>query len=262
MKKLLVIAAVSSLWVAPMTVSAHESSYVVSSSGGFVRDSFGDCVRSSGWHKDSQVEGCDKIKMAPAPMPKPAPKPVVMAPVDGDGDGVPDSKDACKFTPPGIAVDMRGCPLDSDGDGITDINDKCPGTARGQKIDAKGCDLVEFKAVSMKLDVKFPSNSDQVASAYDTQMKALAYVLAADPASTVVIKGHTDSAGAAAYNKDLSQRRATAVAQHLIKNYGVAPKQISAVGYGEAMPIADNKTADGRKANRRVEAALEAKVKQ
>ncbi len=254
MKKLLVIAAVSSLWVVPMTVSAHESSYVTSASGGFIRDSSGNCVRSSGWHKDSQVEGCDTMKMA-------APEPVVMAPVDTDGDGVPDSKDACKFTPRGVAVDQRGCPLDTDGDGVTDINDKCPGTARGQKVDAKGCDLVEYRAVSMKLEVRFPNNSDKVTSTYDAQMKSLAQVLAADPASKLVIKGYTDSAGAAAYNKDLSQRRANAVAKHLITYYGVAPKQISAMGYGEEMPVASNKTAEGRKANRRVEAVLEARVR-
>ncbi len=262
MKKILVIAAVSSLWVLSGSVFAHESVYMTDSSGGFVKDGSGNCVRSSGWFKGSQIEGCDLVVKVSESVPMPAPMPVVMAPLDGDGDGVSDSKDACKFTARGIAVDMRGCPLDTDGDGVTDLNDKCPGTVRGQKVDAKGCKLVEYKAVSMELQVQFPSNSAEVASAYDTQMKALAYVLAADVNSRVVIKGHTDSAGAAAYNKDLSQRRADAVAQYLIANYGVAPNQISAVGYGEEVPVASNKTAEGRRANRRVEAALEGKVKQ
>lgn len=252
MKKLLVIAAISSLWVAPMVASAHESAYVTSGSGEFVKDSSGKCVRSSGWSKDSQVEGCDVMKMA---------APVAMAPADSDGDGVPDSKDDCKFTPSGIAVNMRGCPMDTDGDGITDLNDKCPGTARGQKVDAKGCDLIEYKTISMKLDVQFSSNSDKVASTYDAQMKELAAALAADPKSAVAIKGYTDSTGTAAYNKGLSQRRADAVAQQLTTKYGVAVGQVSAMGYGEDMPVASNKTAEGRKANRRVEASLSAKVK-
>lgn len=247
----------SSLWALSGAVSAHESAYVTSASGGFVKDGSGNCVRSSAWSKGSQVEGCDEI-IKPAPKPVP----VVMAPVDSDGDGVPDSKDSCKMTPSGIAVDMRGCPLDSDGDGVVDMNDKCPATPQGKKVDPSGCEVVVYKAVSMKLEVQFPNNSDKVASAYDTQMKALAYVLAADANSQVIIKGHTDSAGTAAYNKDLSQRRADAVAQHLIANYGVAPNQISAIGYGEEMPVASNKTAEGRRANRRVEAALEGKVKQ
>lgn len=263
MKKVLVIAAASSLWALPMTVFAHGScgedeehcAYWHDTSGAYVKDSSGSCVRTSNWTEGSQIEGCDIIKKA-------APMPVVMAPVDGDGDGVPDSRDACKFTPAGIAVDMRGCPMDSDGDGITDVNDKCPGTAKGKKVDSKGCEVVEYKEVSMKLEVQFPSNSDEVTSAYETQMKALAYVLAADPKSTVVIKGYTDSAGSAAYNKDLSQRRADAVAKRLISQYGVAPSQISAVGYGEAMPVGDNSTAEGRLANRRVEAALVGKVRQ
>ncbi|MFT5721413.1 MAG: hypothetical protein ACI9W6_001728, partial [Motiliproteus sp.] len=102
MKKILVIAAVSSLLALPATVFAHESPYVTSASGGFVKDSSGQCVRSSSWFKDSQVPGCDVIKVA---------APVVMAPVDADGDGVPDNKDACKATPRNTAVDMRGCPL-------------------------------------------------------------------------------------------------------------------------------------------------------
>ncbi|MEH6823314.1 MAG: OmpA family protein [Motiliproteus sp.] len=257
MNKLLVIAAVSSLWVLSGSIFAHESVYVTVASGGFVKDGSGNCVRSSGWFKGSQIEGCDLIVRAP----EPAPAPVVMAPLDGDGDGVSDSKDACKLTPRGIAVDMRGCPLDTDGDGVTDLNDKCPGTARGQKIDAKGCKLVEYKAVVVRVDVRFATNSDKIAYVNDKQMKALGDALAADPKSTVVIKGHTDSTGAAAYNKDLSQRRADAVAQRLITNYGFAPGQVSAVGYGEEMPIADNATAEGRSANRRVEALVEGTVK-
>ncbi|MFT6915208.1 MAG: OOP family OmpA-OmpF porin [Motiliproteus sp.] len=251
MKKILVIAAVSSLLALPATGFSQDAPYVSSTSGGFVKDSSGNCVRTSSWFEGSQVPGCDVIEVAP----------VVMAPADADGDGVPDSKDACRSTPQGVAVDMRGCPLDSDGDGVADMNDQCPGTIKGQKVDSKGCAVVEYKNVTVKMKVQFQTNSDEVTSDYEAQMKAVAYVLGADPKSTVVIKGHTDSTGAAAYNKDLSQRRANAVAKRLVEQYGVAPGQISAEGYGEDMPVASNNTAAGRLANRRVEADLEGTIK-
>lgn len=64
-------------------------------------------------------------------------------PRDSDHDGVPDKMDVCPGTPPGTAVDARGCalPRDSDHDGITDDRDACPGTPAGVKVDAKGCPL-------------------------------------------------------------------------------------------------------------------------
>ncbi len=58
---------------------------------------------------------------------------------DSDGDGVPDDRDACPNTPPGVVVDKRGCPVDSDQDGVPDGIDKCPNTPSGAKVDATGC---------------------------------------------------------------------------------------------------------------------------
>ncbi|MGH8529708.1 MAG: OmpA family protein [Nevskiales bacterium] len=60
---------------------------------------------------------------------------------DEDGDGVPDSRDKCPGTPPGVKVGADGCPLDSDGDGVPDQFDKCPDTPPGTKVDANGCPL-------------------------------------------------------------------------------------------------------------------------
>ncbi len=60
---------------------------------------------------------------------------------DEDGDGVPDYRDECPGTPPGVKVDSRGCPLDSDGDGVPDYLDECPDTPRGVKVDSRGCPL-------------------------------------------------------------------------------------------------------------------------
>ena len=66
------------------------------------------------------------------------------------------------------------------------------------------------------------------------------------------IAGHTDSVGDAAINLKLSQRRADAVLKYLVQR-GVDPERMEAKGYGETQPVADNNTADGREANRRIE---------
>jgi OOP family OmpA-OmpF porin len=62
-------------------------------------------------------------------------------PLDSDGDGVPDTYDKCPNTPLGTKVNADGCPLDSDGDGVPDSIDKCPNTPRGVKVNADGCPL-------------------------------------------------------------------------------------------------------------------------
>ena len=58
---------------------------------------------------------------------------------DEDKDGVPDSKDQCPNTPPGVKVDEFGCPIDSDHDGVPDYKDKCPNTEAGLQVDENGC---------------------------------------------------------------------------------------------------------------------------
>ena len=80
----------------------------------------------------------------------------------------------------------------------------------------------------------------------------MAASLKAWPEVRVEVGGHTDSSGPAELNRNLSQQRAESVRQYLI-DAGVAPGRITAVGYGEDRPIADNSTAEGRAANRRVE---------
>ncbi len=68
----------------------------------------------------------------------------------------------------------------------------------------------------------------------------------------VEIAGHTDDRGDAEINLRLSQRRADAVAKHMVR-HGVDPQKLRAVGYGETQPIAQNGTDAGRKLNRRIE---------
>src|ERR1700760_1446836 len=70
------------------------------------------------------------------------------------------------------------------------------------------------------------------------------------------VTGGTDSVGSAAYNYDLSNRRADAVVQYLASKYGVAAHPFSLIGIGKDKEVAPNTTADGRKQNRRVEVQL------
>jgi outer membrane protein OmpA-like peptidoglycan-associated protein len=73
------------------------------------------------------------------------------------------------------------------------------------------------------------------------------------PDAKIELDGYTDNSGTEAYNQKLSEKRAEAVKQYLIKEAGVDPSRISAVGRGESNPVANNNTAEGRAENRRVE---------
>ena len=100
--------------------------------------------------------------------------------------------------------------------------------------------------------VNFISGSADLTPASLEILRKVAESLAAWPDVAIEIRGHTDDAGPAETNRDLSQRRALSVRDELIK-LGISPTRLSAVGYGEDYPIADNRTPGGRAANRRVE---------
>ncbi|MCI0750334.1 MAG: OmpA family protein [Flammeovirgaceae bacterium] len=86
-----------------------------------------------------------------------------------------------------------------------------------------------------------------------TELNKLENMLATNPGMKVEIGGHTDNVGTWVYNKQLSQRRAEAVKDFLVKK-GIDPRRVKAVGYGEMKPLASNDdNDDGREINRRVE---------
>jgi len=98
-------------------------------------------------------------------------------------------------------------------------------------------------------NVQFASNSSTVPSP-NAGLDAAAEELKKDPDRKVKVEGHTDSEGSEASNQALSERRANATRDYLI-NKGAKPEQVTATGYGESQPIADNATAAGRAQNRR-----------
>ena len=115
------------------------------------------------------------------------------------------------------------------------------------------------EAVRVELDVKFDFDKAQVKPESYGDIKNLADFLTQYPQTTTVVEGHTDSVGSDAYNQTLSERRANAVRDVLVNQYGVGSDRVNAVGYGESRPVADNASADGRAVNRRVEAEVEAR---
>jgi outer membrane protein OmpA-like peptidoglycan-associated protein len=106
--------------------------------------------------------------------------------------------------------------------------------------------------VTMPQDILFASDSAALQPALQSDLRALARNLQNYPDSIVQVIGHTDNTASAAYNQDLSERRASSVANVLI-SAGVAPRRIAAIGRGEDQPIASNLTPGGRAQNRRVE---------
>ncbi|MEL7022562.1 MAG: OmpA family protein [Pseudomonadota bacterium] len=168
---------------------------------------------------------------------------------DTDRDGVSDGDDQCPRTPAGAKVDERGCEVDSDNDSVVDSKDNCPNTAAGVRVDIRGC---EIKAVIQLPGVNFESNSDRLLTGAEQVLNDAAATLQKNPDLIVEVAGHTDSDGAAAYNASLSERRAREVRNFLV-NAGASGDNLSVRGYGESQPIADNSTADGKAANRRVE---------
>ena len=109
--------------------------------------------------------------------------------------------------------------------------------------------------VRMPQDILFAVDSAAVNSSLQSDLRVLAGSLERYPGSTVQVVGHTDNTGTAAYNQDLSERRARAVSSVLI-NAGVSSGRIRSIGRGEGSPIASNLTVEGRAQNRRVDITI------
>lgn len=143
---------------------------------------------------------------------------------------------------------------DDDGDGIDNNNDQCPNTPKGTPVNYLGCE--KDKTVSISLDVKFELESARINPGYVDDLDRLAKVMKKHPDLKIEVQGHTDSTGRESFNMKMSNKRARSVAEYLLKNHFIDESRIKAKGYGPRVPIASNKSLEGRKKNRRVEAKL------
>jgi OOP family OmpA-OmpF porin len=173
---------------------------------------------------------------------------------DSDKDGIIDSEDKCPLK--AGTKEGEGCP-DSDGDGVYDHIDVCPVTPG--VVENKGCpEIKEEVKEAIRLaaaGIYFESGKDIIKSESFTNLDKLVEILNEYPKAQVAIDGHTDSQGADADNLKLSQDRANAVKRYLASK-GVDEGRLTATGYGETQPVADNGSADGRALNRRVDFKL------
>ena len=169
--------------------------------------------------------------------------------LDSDKDGVVDYIDQCPDTLEGVEVNSEGCPVDSDKDGVVDYKDKCPGTKLNFEVDVNGCPFKET------LGLNFENDSYKILRDSYGKIIKFSSFLKRNPLYNVTIIGHTDSRGSAVKNMKLSQDRANATKQALVKE-GINPSRIKTIGKGELEPVASNRTPDGRKANRRIEIEL------
>ena len=102
----------------------------------------------------------------------------------------------------------------------------------------------------------FQSGSETVDEAAHEMLAKLAELAKLYDDRRLLIVGHTDANGEAAYNQYLSTRRAEVIRDFLVQNFEIEATRLSVEGKGEEQPIASNATRDGRMANRRVEVLL------
>jgi outer membrane protein OmpA-like peptidoglycan-associated protein len=129
---------------------------------------------------------------------------------------------------------------------------------RQQLAGVEGADIrrnANLLAVTFKSDVLFDVNSSVLKAGAMDEIARVAKVLNQYPQTSIQVAGYTDSTGSEAYNLKLSQRRAAAV-KIALDAQGVASSRISTLGFGEAKPVASNRTEAGRQLNRRVEITI------
>lgn len=152
---------------------------------------------------------------------------------------------AATMPPPPPPMAAPEPPGDGDGDGVADHIDKCKSTATGVVVDALGCGF------NTTLAVQFETNSAVLTPESNTELNRIVEVMRASPTIAGFVEGYTDSTGSAAYNKQLSKKRAEAVSDYLISQ-GISRDRVIPRGHGQADPIASNSTEEGRAQNRRV----------
>ena len=104
--------------------------------------------------------------------------------------------------------------------------------------------------VSVTLNVQFDTGKANIKPKYHNDIKRIADFMSKYPLTSAVIEGHTDNVGKEVVNVKLSHRRAANIKAYLVQKFGIDRSRIRVIGYDYQKPIASNKTAQGRKANR------------
>lgn len=166
---------------------------------------------------------------------------------DIDRDGVPDYRDLCLpeaiDQPP--ANDEQTTILNDNGIGQPELAI----TPRAASTTALGC---EDDSLIVLSQIQFESGQTYLNAQSRSTLDKVAIALRRQPETLFRIATHTDNAGYVRNNQALSENRADAI-RHYLMLRGLGPNQVQAAGFGETSPAHDNRTAAGRRANRRVE---------
>ena len=155
--------------------------------------------------------------------------------------------------PEGVAVDANGCPLDTDGDGVPDYRDRCPNTLPGIKVNRRGCPLRKQEDLDyLKKGIQYEFGSAKLLQSSYPVLDAVIVLLEKIPEVKLEVQGHTDIIGTEDFNQKLSEDRAHSVTDYM-ESKGIAADRLRAIGFGTRMPLADNVSDAGRAKNRRVE---------
>ena len=172
---------------------------------------------------------------------------------DTDGDGINDELDKC----PNEAgpASNNGCPIsDRDKDGVNDDEDKCPdvpGVASRQGCPEIPSDVTKMLG-SAAQNITFNTGSSKLLVKSTASLNNIVKILNDNPTLRLKIEGHTDNAGNDDTNMKLSADRAESVKAYFVSK-GISADRLEVEGFGETMPIGDNKTTAGRTKNNRVD---------
>jgi outer membrane protein OmpA-like peptidoglycan-associated protein len=206
----------------------------------------GDGARQKEAGKEAETAAAAPPPSSPAPAPAAPPKPAPAAPPTPVPSPAPPPVPVPPVTPPtdrgkAPAVDPVAATLDRM---AADIKAKIPAA----RVARKG----EVIDLTLPSDLVFDVGRDDVKAPARRTLATVAEILNRHPNTLVTIEGHTDSKGTAESNQTLSEKRARSVFDILVKN-GVHALRLTMRGYGELVPVADNSTPEGRRANRRVQ---------
>lgn len=196
--------------------SKAPNGYVTDSSGNIVRNNYGECWHTGTWTKaDAIVPGCDGV----------AEKAAATSGSDNKSSNTANQSSAAP-----AAADKSAA--------------SSPASAAAP--------VAASEKVTFETDALFAFDKADLQSEGKTKLEDLASKLQGTDIEIIVVTGHTDSTGPAAYNEKLSKRRANSARNFLISK-GLPADRIFAKGKGEQQPIASNKTSAGRAKNRRVD---------
>lgn len=151
-----------------------------------------------------------------------------------------------------VRKDIPQPPGDSDGDGVPDSLDHCPNTPHGLSVDKTGCLVMTQLDRYLVLHVTYFPGTTKPDPYTLTILDDLVSRLMDSPQTRVTVEGFTDNIGEDEPNRIVSQKRADKIKAYLVTK-GISASRIETTGRGETKPVADNKTAAGRRKNRRIE---------